>query len=54
MKEGNEQEGPLLIEGWVKWARAYGKDGSTVEVCAFGKDLGGLRKFGALPMALAF
>ena len=54
MKEGNEQQGSLLIEGWVKWARACGKDGSTVEVCAFGNDLGGLRKFGALPMALAF
>ncbi len=54
MKEGNEQEGSLPIEGWVKWARAYGKDESTVEVCAFGNDLGGLRKFGALPMTLAF
>lgn len=44
MKEGNKQEGFLLIEGWMKWARAYGKDGSTVEVCAFGNDLSGLRK----------
>ncbi len=54
MKEGNEQQGSLLIEAWVEWARACGKDGSTVEVCAFGNDLGGLRKFGTLPMAFAF
>lgn len=44
MKEGNEQQGSLLIEAWVEWARVCGKDGSTVEVCAFGNDLGGLRK----------